>query len=69
MDEKLNNSIMIFKYIEDKDVFQKFYARNLARRLIHQLSNSMDAEEGMINRLKVSSELIAQGSPQLCDLI
>ncbi|CAG7835527.1 unnamed protein product [Allacma fusca] len=52
VDEKLNNSIMIFKYIEDKDVFQKFYARNLARRLIHQLSNSMDAEEGMINRLK-----------------
>jgi len=41
---------------DDKDVFQKFYSRNLAKRLIHQLSVSMDAEEGMINRLKVSCQ-------------
>jgi cullin 2 len=52
VDEKLSQSIIIFKYIDDKDIFQKFYARNLARRLIHTLSHSMDAEEGMINRLK-----------------
>lgn len=52
MDEKLSQSIIIFRYIDDKDVFQKFYSRNLARRLINHLSHSMDAEEGMINRLK-----------------
>ena len=52
VDEKLSQSIIIFKYIDDKDIFQKFYSRNLARRLIHQLSHSMDSEEGMINRLK-----------------
>jgi len=57
IDEKLGQSIIIFRYIDDKDVFQKFYARNLARRLIHQLSHSMDAEEGMINRLKVKQKL------------
>jgi cullin 2 len=54
IDDKLANSITIFKYIDDKDVFQKFYSRMLARRLIHQQSQSMDAEEAMINRLKVN---------------
>ncbi|XP_069703724.1 cullin-2 isoform X1 [Periplaneta americana] len=52
IDEKLAQSITIFKYIDDKDVFQKFYSRMLAKRLIHQQSQSMDAEEAMINRLK-----------------
>ncbi|XP_037031220.1 cullin-2 [Bradysia coprophila] len=52
IDSKLTNSITIFKYIEDKDVYQKFYSRMLAKRLIHELSQSMDAEEAMINRLK-----------------
>ncbi|PNF25320.1 Cullin-2 [Cryptotermes secundus] len=52
IDEKLAQSITIFKYIDDKDIFQKFYARMLAKRLIHSQSQSMDAEEAMINRLK-----------------
>lgn len=52
IDTKLTNSITIFKYIEDKDVFQKFYSRMLAKRLIHEQSQSMEAEEAMINRLK-----------------
>ena len=52
IDEKLQASITVFKYLDDKDVFQKFYSRNLGKRLIHQLSHSMDLEEGMINRLK-----------------
>ncbi|XP_060534428.1 cullin-2 [Cylas formicarius] len=52
VDEKLTESITIFKYIDDKDVFQKFYSRSLAKRLIHQQTQSMDAEEAMINRLK-----------------
>lgn len=52
VEEKLSQSITIFKYIDDKDVFQKFYSRMLAKRLIHQQTQSMDAEEAMINRLK-----------------
>lgn len=52
IDAKLTASITIFKYIEEKDVYQKFYSRMLAKRLIHELSQSMDAEEAMINRLK-----------------
>ncbi|XP_018574636.1 cullin-2 isoform X2 [Anoplophora glabripennis] len=51
-ESELAESITVFKYIDDKDVFQKFYSRMLAKRLIHQQTQSMDAEEAMINRLK-----------------
>ncbi|XP_052748961.1 cullin-2 [Galleria mellonella] len=53
-DDKLAGAIVVFKYVCDKDVFQKYYARALARRLIHQLSASMEQEESMINRLKAA---------------
>ncbi|XP_066921529.1 cullin-2-like [Clytia hemisphaerica] len=54
VEEKLNNVITIFKYLDDKDVFQKFYSKLLAKRLIHSLSASMDMEEGMITKLKLA---------------
>ncbi|CRK36518.1 hypothetical protein BN1708_016533, partial [Verticillium longisporum] len=44
--------MIVFKYIEDKDVFQKFYSRMLARRLVHSNSSSDDAETSMISKLK-----------------
>ncbi|ESP02261.1 hypothetical protein LOTGIDRAFT_207667 [Lottia gigantea] len=52
LDDKLASSITIFKYLDDKDIFQRFYSRMLAKRLIYGLSTSMDAEESLINRLK-----------------
>ena len=47
------SQITVFRYIDDKDVFQKFYSRMLSRRLMQTLSISMEMEEGMIQRLKV----------------
>jgi cullin 2 len=52
IDDKLSLSITVFKYIDDKDVFQKFYAKMFAKRLIHSQSLSMESEEAMINKLK-----------------
>ena len=49
--------MVVFKYIEDKDVFQKFYAKMLAKRLVHQNSASDDAEASMISKLKVGHAL------------
>lgn len=42
----------VFKYIEDKDVFQKFYTKMLSNRLIRATSASDDVESSMITRLK-----------------
>jgi len=44
---------VVFNYVEDKDVFQKFYGKLLAKRLVGQLSASDDYEESMISKLKV----------------
>ncbi|TVY38641.1 Cullin [Lachnellula subtilissima] len=52
LENTLNQIMTVFKYIEDKDVFQKFYSRMLARRLIHTTSSSDDAETSMISKLK-----------------
>jgi len=52
IDDKLSSCITIFKYLDDKDYFQKFYWKNLAKRLINSLSFTMYAEENMINRLR-----------------
>jgi len=45
--------MVIFKYVEDKDVFQKFYSKMLAKRLVSQNSASDDAEATVISKLKV----------------
>jgi cullin 1 len=52
MDQILNDIMVVFKYIEDKDVFQTFYSKQLAKRLIHGTSASEDLEGVMIGKLK-----------------
>lgn len=44
--------MIVFKYIEDKDVFQKFYSKMLAKRLVTDSSASDEAESNMISKLK-----------------
>ena len=52
LEASLIQIMTVFKYIEDKDVFQKFYSRMLAKRLVHSSSASEDAETSMIGKLK-----------------
>jgi cullin 1 len=54
LEEVLNSIMIVFKFIEDKDVFQKFYSKMLAKRLVSQSSASQDAEALMIAKLKES---------------
>jgi len=44
--------MIVFKYIEDKDVFQKYYSKFLAHRLVKNVSASDDSEANMISKLK-----------------
>lgn len=44
--------MVVFKYIEDKDVYQKFYSKMLAKRLVQHMSASDDTEASMISKLK-----------------
>jgi cullin 1 len=54
LEETLSQVMIVFTYIEDKDVFQKFYSNWLARRLVQQTSASDDAESTMISKLKTA---------------
>jgi Cullin family len=53
LEESLNRVMIIFRYVEEKDVFQNFYSKMLAKRLVYGLSASDDAEATMISKLKV----------------
>ncbi|KAJ4466476.1 Cullin [Lentinula edodes] len=48
----LNRVMVLFKYLEDKDVFQTFYTTKLSKRLIHSVSASDESEASMISKLK-----------------
>ncbi|KAG0288182.1 Cullin-2, partial [Dissophora globulifera] len=52
IEDRLGRVVILFKYIDDKDLFQKFYSRVLAKRLIFDASLSAEAEANMISRLK-----------------
>ncbi|KAJ8072146.1 ubiquitin ligase (cullin) of SCF [Marasmius tenuissimus] len=48
----LNRVMVLFKYLEDKDVFQTYYTTKLSKRLIHGVSASDESEASMISKLK-----------------
>ena len=49
---QLENIMNIFKYLEDKDIYQKFYSKYLAKRLISNKIISEEAENSMVSKLK-----------------
>ncbi|VDK49594.1 unnamed protein product [Anisakis simplex] len=55
-DEELENLmdqvIVIFRFIQGKDVFEAFYKKDLAKRLLLGRSASVDAEKSMLSKLK-----------------
>ncbi|KAF5369550.1 hypothetical protein D9758_002557 [Tetrapyrgos nigripes] len=52
LESALNRVMTLFKYLEDKDVFQSFYSTRLSKRLIHGVSASDESESSMISKLK-----------------
>lgn len=51
--EKLLDKIMVlFRFIHGKDVFEAFYKRDLAKRLLVGKSASVDSEKSMLSKLK-----------------
>ena len=53
LDAEMDRVIFLFRYIHGKDVFQAFYKKDLARRLLLNRSASIDAEKALIQKLKV----------------
>ncbi|KAJ3577326.1 hypothetical protein NPX13_g3240 [Xylaria arbuscula] len=52
LDRQLDKALELFRFIEGKGVFEAFYKKDLARRLLMGRSASADAERSMLAKLK-----------------
>ena len=52
INEKLDKVIQIFRYLQDKDIFEGFYKNSLGKRLLDQRSVSDEAEKTFVLKLK-----------------
>uniref|UniRef100_A0A914HNV9 Cullin family profile domain-containing protein n=1 Tax=Globodera rostochiensis TaxID=31243 RepID=A0A914HNV9_GLORO len=48
----LDKALVLFRFLQEKDMFEKYYKQHLAKRLLLQKSLSDDAEKSMISKLK-----------------
>ncbi|TXT15801.1 hypothetical protein VHUM_00304 [Vanrija humicola] len=53
IDVALEKTIVLFRFLSDKDKFERYYKIHLAKRLLYGRSASDDAERGMVAKLKV----------------
>lgn len=56
----LDKSMVLFRFLQEKDVFERYYKQHLAKRLLLNKSVSDDWEKNMISKLKVG--VCVQGS-------
>lgn len=52
MEKILDKVMVLFRFIHGKDVFEAFYKKDLAKRLLLGKSASVDAEKSMLSKLK-----------------
>jgi cullin 3 len=53
VDIVLDKATTLIRYIQDKDLFERYYKKHLARRLLQAKSQSTDVERQMISRMKL----------------
>jgi cullin-4 len=51
----MDDTMVLFRYISGKDVFEAFYKKDFAKRLLLDRSASIEAEKSMISRLRTES--------------
>ncbi|GMT32261.1 hypothetical protein PFISCL1PPCAC_23558, partial [Pristionchus fissidentatus] len=52
MESMLDRSMVLFRFLSEKDAFEKYYKQHVAKRLLLDKSISDDAEKQMITKLK-----------------
>ncbi|KAJ2740808.1 hypothetical protein GGI20_005605 [Coemansia sp. BCRC 34301] len=53
VDHLLERSVLMFRFLKNKDAFEHYYKVHLARRLLLARSESDDAEQNLVSKLKV----------------
>lgn len=65
----LDKTMVLFRFLLEKDVFERYYKTHLAKRLLLNKSVSDDFEKNMISKLKVISGLNRNKKSQTLILI
>lgn len=52
VDVTVDKAITLIRYLQDRDMFQRYYQKHLARRLLHGKTESQEAEKQLISRMK-----------------
>lgn len=52
----LDKTMVLFRFLQEKDVFERYYKQHLAKRLLLNKSVSDDSEKNMISKLKVRNK-------------
>jgi cullin 3 len=52
LEQVLEKTMVLFRYLQDKDIFERYYKQHLAKRLLLNKSVSDDSEKNMISKLK-----------------
>ncbi|CBQ68511.1 related to Cullin-3 [Sporisorium reilianum SRZ2] len=55
VEDVLRKTISVFRFLHEKDTFERYYKQHLAKRLLQGRSVSDDAERGMMAKLKIES--------------
>lgn len=50
----LDKTMVLFRFLQEKDMFERYYKQHLGRRLLSNKSVSDDLEKNMISKLKVN---------------
>lgn len=53
VDRVLEKAITLLRYIQDKDMFERYYKKHLCKRLLMRKSVSIDVEKQMVSRMKI----------------
>ncbi|ORY12625.1 Cullin [Clohesyomyces aquaticus] len=53
VDAVLEKAIILLRYVQDKDLFERYYKKHLCRRLLMNKSISNDVEKQMISKMKI----------------
>lgn len=53
VDAVLDKAIILLRYVQDKDLFERYYKKHLCRRLLMNKSISNEVEKQMISKMKI----------------
>ena len=58
LEQLLDRCMILFRFLQEKDLFERYYKQHLAKRLLGSKSHLDVAEKSMVSKLKVRSRLL-----------